>query len=165
MIYDGVYPYLEPTDQLHDVPAWSQELADILAVPAVGEGGVDTSFALSAGVTSWTMIGGIATTGRILTRRTLCLALASMYVSGTANAFHKCRLRVTGGDGTIHTSERNRDHALWKAVDSDYRSLAQTFVLNPGSTGVAARLEYQTPTGTTASMAYVRVDLIPIRVY
>lgn len=163
MKYDGIWPYLESADTIKDVPAWSQDLADLLAVPVNGEGGVDTSISLSAGVSSWTMVGGIASTGRILARRTLCLASCSMYCTGTVNAFHHVRMRITGGDGTIHTSGRNRDLILWKNETSTQRTLVQPIVLEPGTTGAAVRLEYQTPASTTASLAYVRVDLIPIR--
>lgn len=160
--YRGPYPYLAGTDQVRNTPAYTDELAQLLAVPAPRSKELGNT-ALSANVSTYTPVPGLATAYFTLGQPTLCLVNLRVSVSGTVNAFHYLKLLVRHGDGTTEESPGNGGMILWKVASGQPDSLLWPVVIKSGSNQVRAEAIYKTPASTTASLQYPRLDLIPIR--
>lgn len=163
--YRGAFPYLEGDDRLADIPDYSDELAQLLDLPAPrtsNTAGVTAT--LPANVSSWTTVPGIQTGFAVyLDVPTYCLCSFTGYVEGTASAFHYLRLRVTDSANNVITPEGNGEIGLWKNTAWTPLTISRVLLLQPGGSNARVQVDYKTPASTVAKINYGRTEIFPIR--
>lgn len=174
MNYDGAYPYLESTDQLHDVPPYSRDLAERLQLPApVGKyyPSSGSDFPISSGWSPITTLGRIDYDAQIPAgsphgTTELCLLVASVQVNskGSGADWVKIAPAVATELGAYAdppaTSHTATYQSIMAHVTPRQSTFGKTWILNlAGKTSI--RLMYTS--NAIASLSYSQLDLIPLR--